>query len=201
MRRGSFARGRAFDIRMRVVISIFLSVVTATSSLGQWTRIPVETKTSLRGLSVVNENIIWASGTDGTFLNTVDGGKNWTVGKISGAENLDFRDIEAFDANTAYVLSIGNGDSSRIYKTSDGGKSWRLQFKNTNEKAFFDALAFSDSQNGIAMSDPVEGFYFLIATNNGGETWKRIGEDKMPRAINGEAAFAASGTCLITQGA
>ena len=162
----------------------------------QWKKHPVETKASLRGLSVVNEKVIWASGTGGTFLRTIDGGKTWTIGKVAGAEALDFRDVEAFDAETAYVLSIGEGENSRIYKTTDGGKSWKLQFKNSNPKAFFDALAFWDKTHGIAMSDPVDGKYLLLKTVDG-ENWQVLDNEKMPPAKSGEAAFAASGTCLI----
>lgn len=177
-------------------LTFALFVLTADA---QWQKQSVDTKASLRGLSVVDENIIWASGTNGTFLRTIDGGKNWIVGKVSDAEKLDFRDIEAFDADTAYVLSIGEGENSRIYKTVDGGKNWKLQFKNTNPKAFFDALDFWDEKHGIAMSDPVNGKYLLIETQDG-ETWKVLDNAKMPNAKTGEAAFAASGTCLLTNG-
>jgi len=179
-----------------LLITIFLSILTATA---QWQKQSVGTKASLRGLSVVNEKIIWASGTGGTFLKTIDAGKSWTVGKVPVAEKLDFRDVEAFDADTAYLLSIGEGESSRIYKTVDGGKNWKLQFQNKNPKAFFDALAFWDAKNGIAMSDPVNGKYLLLKTEDG-ETWKILDDEKMPNAKEGEAAFAASGTCLITNG-
>jgi photosystem II stability/assembly factor-like uncharacterized protein len=166
----------------------------------QWIKQDVNTTASFRGLSVVNEKIVWASGTGGTVIRTIDGGETWNVIVVPGAEKLDFRDIEAFDANTAYILSIGNGDSSRIYKTTDGGKTWNLQFKNTNEKAFFDAIACWDKNNCIAMSDPVDGKFPLIETTNGGKSWQPIDTAKMPPAKDGEAAFAASGTCLITQG-
>ncbi len=185
---------------MKSFIFVVISVFLALNVDGQWQKQTVETDASFRGLSVVNSKVIWASGTGGTFIRTIDGGQNWTVGVIPGAEKLDFRDIEAFDANVAYVISIGNGDSSRIYKTADAGKSWELQFTNNDEKAFFDAIAFWDKDNGIAMSDPVGEFYYLIATKDGGKTWRQVGEDKMPRAKPGEAAFAASGTCLITNG-
>ncbi|MBA2495212.1 MAG: glycosyl hydrolase [Acidobacteria bacterium] len=181
-------------------ILFFIFVLFVLPANAQWQKQSVKTNASLRGLSVVNENIIWASGTGGTFLKTTDGGKTWEVGKVPDAEKLDFRDIEAFSANTAYLLSIGEGENSRIYKTTDGGKTWKLQFKNTNKKAFFDALAFWDKDNGIAMSDPVDNKYLLISTNDGGETWKPLSNDKMPSAKEGEAAFAASGTCLIIQG-
>ncbi len=192
----------AFAIFRNMKIFILLSTIIlfAANAEAQWQKQSVNTKASLRGLSVVNQNVIWASGTSGTYLRTIDGGKNWKVGKVPDADKLDFRDVEAFDANTAYLLSIGNGESSRIYKTIDGGVTWKLQFKNTNEKAFFDALAFWDKNNGIAMSDPVDDKYVLISTDDGGQNWKPVSTDKMPNAKQGEAAFAASGTCLLTYG-
>ena len=186
---------------MKIFLLFFAFLILVVKADAQsWQKQIVNTTASLRGLSVVNDKIIWASGTGGTFLKTTDGGKNWTVGKVPDAEKLDFRDVEAFDANTAYLLSIGNGETSRIYKTTDGGATWKLQFKADSEKIFLDALAFWDKNNGLAMGDPADGFYFLLSTNDGGATWKRTGTDKMPRAKEGEAAFAASGTCLITNG-
>ncbi len=175
-------------------ITVFTSIVRA-----QWQKQTVDTKASLRGLSVVSDRIVWASGTGGTVLRTVDGGKTWSVIKVPDGEKLDFRDVEAFDENTAYILSIGDGENSRIYKTVDGGKTWKLQFKNTNPKAFFDALAFWDATHGMAMSDPVDGKYILLKTIDG-ETWQIADTEKMPSAKTGEAAFAASGTCLLTYG-
>ena len=183
---------------MKLAAVIFMFSALGTSA--QWIRRSVDTTASLRGLSVVDEKVIWASGTGGTFLRTADGGKTWKVMTVPGAEKLDFRDIEAFDANRAYVLSVGNGENSRIYKTTDGGENWKLQFTNKTEKAFFDAIACWDKNNCIAMSDPVDGHYVLIETSDGGAKWKPIVSDKMPAAKDGEAAFAASGTCLITHG-
>jgi len=166
----------------------------------QWVKQTVNTSAGFRGLAVVNEKVVWASGTGGTVIRTTDGGANWNVIKVPDAGKLDFRDIEAFDAKTAYILSIGNGDSSRIYKTTDGGATWKLQFTNTDKKAFFDAIACWDGNNCIAMSDPVDGEYVFIATKDGGTNWKPVVSNQMPAAKDGEAAFAASGTCLITQG-
>ena len=171
---------------MKIFVFIFLLLMFFSNSNAQWTKQIVDTKASLRGLAVVSEKVIWASGTGGTVLRSIDGGKNWSVNKVPEAEKLDFRDIEAFDADTAYILSIGPGESSRIYKTTDGGKSWKLQFKNTNEKAFFDAVAFWDKTHGIAMSDPVDGKYVLIETTDG-ETWKPLDTSQMPNAASGSA--------------
>lgn len=169
-----------------------------TSVSAQWVKQTVNTTASFRGLSVVNEKVVWASGTGGTVIRTIDGGKTWNIMTVSGAEKLDFRDIEAFDANTAYILSIGNGDSSRIYKTVDGGKAWKLQFKNDDPKKFFDAMACRDSAHCIAISDPVDGGFPIVVTYNGIK-WEKFSGD-MLSAQPGEAAFAASGTCLIAFG-
>lgn len=179
------------------LIFIFLMLFTITNA--QWQKQNVDTKASLRGLSVVNSNVIWASGSSGTVLRTVDGGKNWQVIKVPDAEKLDFRDIEAFDTETAYILSIGEGESSRIYKTIDGGKTWQLKLKVENPKVFLDAFAFWDSRSGIVMSDPVDGKFLIYLTYDGWETKQKVSE-KIPMATDGEAAFAASGTCLIIQG-
>ena len=123
----------------------------------------------------------------------------WETLVIAGADSLDFRDIQAFDQNTAFVLSIGSGDQSRIYKTSDGGKIWQRQFTNSDPKAFYDCFAFWDSTHGIAVSDSVDGKFPLIATSDG-MTWNPVAVKNMPAALPSEGAFAASGTCIATFG-
>ncbi len=185
---------------LKQICSIAACLLVATAVQAQWRQQSINTDASFRGLSAVNENVAWVSGTKGTVGRTTDGGKTWEVMHVPDAEQLDFRDIEAFSGNVAYVLSIGNGAASRIYKTTDGGKTWKLQFKNTEEKAFFDAIAFWDEQHGMAMSDPVDGRFVLITTNDGGATWKPIPPAQIPPALTGEGGFAASGTCLVTQG-
>jgi photosystem II stability/assembly factor-like uncharacterized protein len=153
-----------------------------------------------RGLCVASPKIVWVSGTRGTYARTTDGGANWTVGTVPGAEKLDFRDVEAFGECTAYLLSAGLGEEARIYKTTDGGKTWSLQFKNLDREVFFDAIAFWDDKNGIALADPVKGHFQLIVTDDGGANWKRLAAEDLPPALPNEGAFAASGTCLVTHG-
>jgi photosystem II stability/assembly factor-like uncharacterized protein len=158
------------------------------------------TSVRLRGVSAVSTSVAWASGSNGTFARTDDGGATWTTAVVPGAEDMDFRDIEAFDARTAYLLSIGAGTRSRIYKTTDGGRSWALQFKNLNPNAFFDSMAFWDENSGIVMGDPIDGRFVIVRTFDGGLTWINVPSRNLPPALPGEAAFAASGTCLVTQG-
>jgi len=184
---------------MRLIIALTL-LLSPVAGSAQWIRQTLNSTASFRGLSVVDQRVVWASGTGGTVIRTADGGNTWTVTTVPGAEKLDFRDIEAFDANTAYILSIGNGDASRIYKTTDGGKTWQVQFQNDDPKKFFDAIACWDRDNCIAMSDPVERIFPLITTSDGGSHWSFITPKVPPAAKQDEAAFAASGTCLITQG-
>lgn len=185
-------------LKQMLLIATCLWLTTAITA--QWQKQFINTEASFRGLSAVNQNIAWVSGTNGTVGRTIDGGEKWEVIRVSDALQLDFRDIEAFSANLAYILSIGKGDASRIYKTTDGGKTWKLQFKNEQPEAFFDAIAFWDEQHGIAMSDPVDGRFVIIRTDDGGANWKPIPPEQIPPAINGEGGFAASGTCLFTQG-
>jgi photosystem II stability/assembly factor-like uncharacterized protein len=155
--------------------------------------------TNLRGVSVTETSIgkyaVWASGTKGTVLRSADEGKTWTQLHVAGADDLDFRDIEAFGEETAYVMSSGDGEKSRIYKTTDGGKSWALQYTDKRPGFFLDSLACDSSTHCFALSDPVEG-KFLILTTDAGQHWKELPRDKMPAALPTEGAFAASGTAI-----
>jgi photosystem II stability/assembly factor-like uncharacterized protein len=177
-----------------------LLAFVASVAYSDWQRQSIRTDSDFRGVCAVSPKIAWVSGTKGTYGRTTDVGKTWSVGVVSGAEKLDFRDVEAFSESTAYLLSAGPGESSRIYKTTDGGKTWALQFKNAEPNAFFNAIAFWDETNGIALSDPVKGRFLLIVTDDGGKNWKQLPEKNLPKALPSEGAFAASGTCLFTHG-
>jgi photosystem II stability/assembly factor-like uncharacterized protein len=172
-----------------------------TIAYGQWQQQTISTDADFRGLCAVSPNIVWVSGTKGTYGRTTDGGKTWSAGTVPDAEKLDFRDVKAFGDATAYLLSAGPGEDSRIYKTADGGKTWALQFKNFDREEFFDAMAFWDDKKGIAVSDPVKGQFQLIVTNDGGTNWKLLPARSLPLALSDEGAFAASGSCLVTHGA
>ena len=174
----------------------FLAFFAAALAL-TWTAQVSNTKAGLRGLRAVSSRVVWASGTKGTFLVTTDSGAHWRAGVVPGAEAVDFRDVEAFDAQTAYLLSIGTGPASRLYLTRDGGQSWKLLFTNPDAAGFFDALAFWDSQHGIILGDPVAGHFVIFTTSDGGQSWSR---QQTPAALPGEGAFAASGTCLQAGG-
>jgi photosystem II stability/assembly factor-like uncharacterized protein len=176
-----------------------VAAMAVSAAHAQWQPQAIDTDANFRGLSVVNAKIAWVSGTKGTYGRTTDGGRTWAAGTVPDAGKLDFRDVEAFGESTAYLLSAGPGADSRIYKTTDGGKTWTLQFQNADPDAFYDAIAFWDDKHGLALSDPVKGRFPLLATDDGGGDWKPLSA-ALPPALPNEGAFAASGTCLVTNG-
>ncbi|MEU9732853.1 oxidoreductase [Streptomyces sp. NPDC048002] len=153
-----------------------------------------------RGLAAVDRDTAWLAGSAGTVLRTTDGGASWRNVSPPGAGDLQFRDVEAFDARRAVVLAIGEGEASRIYRTEDGGATWTETFRNTDARAFYDCVAFFDRRHGLAMSDPVDGRFRILSTADGGRTWTVLPSAGMPAALEGEAGFAASGQCLVTAG-
>lgn len=153
------------------------------------------TKSSLRGMSVVNDKIIWVSGNNGTVGKSSDGGTTWEWLTVKGFEKRDFRDIEAFDKNTAIILAIA--EPAHILRTTDGGQNWNIVFTDSSKGMFLDAMDFHNKKHGLVVGDPVAGKIFLASTKNKGKTWTSFSGEKKQRrwvANEGEAFFASSGT-------
>ena len=171
-----------------LVVSQFLSLTSLDSGVNA----------SFRGLSVVNNSVVWVSGTGGTVLRTVDGGANWENVSVPNMDKTDFRDVEGFDKNTAIVMGIAS--PARFYKTTDRGQNWKLVYFDDREEVFFDGMSFWNKRNGIAFSDPVNGRHLLIRTTDGGDTWEEIPADGIPEKLDPEFGFAASGTGMPVKG-
>ncbi len=155
----------------------------------------------LRGLSAVSRDVAWASGSGGTVLRTTDGGRSWRDVSPPGTAALEFRDIEALGARSAVILSIGPGEDSRIYRTDDAGATWTETFRNDHPDAFYDCVTFfAGGRHGLALSDPVDGRFRILSTSDAGRSWRVLPDDGMPPAQPGDAAFAASGQCLVSAG-
>ncbi|WP_192347358.1 YCF48-related protein [Algoriphagus sp. Y33] len=160
-----------------------------------WDILETPVESSLRGLSPLTNEIAWASGSNGVWLRTIDGGKTWDHGVVADLDTVDFRSIHAFDAMTAIVVSAGQ--PAVIYKTEDGGESWVLKHQE-NENAFLDGISFASNTRGFVVGDPSDGKWTILQTANQGNTWYPI--DSLPGAVDGEAAFAASATSLLAEG-
>ena len=178
------------------------TAVPAATALPAWRDVspPGAADRQFRGLAAVSSKVAWLAGTEGTVLRTVDGGKNWADVSPRGLpDTLQFRDVEALDAQRAVALTIGEGTDSRVYRTVNGGRTW-TSFTNPDPKAFYDCIAFFTPSEGIALSDPVDGRFRIARTTDGGLHWSVQSTAGMPAALTGEFAFAASGTCLVTSG-
>jgi len=177
---------------------VLLFAILSTSDLAQNVELlNTSSKSSLRGITVVDAKTIWVSGDAATVLRSTDGGSTWSNVSPPNAGELDFRDVEAFDAEVAYVMSAGQGPKSRIFKTMDGGKTWKQQFLTFQPKYFFDCFAFWDRDHGIAIGDPIGNHFSTLETHDGGEHWALI--TSLPQILQTEAAFA-TGTCIATSG-
>ena len=150
---------------------------------------------SFRGLSVVNDRLLWVSGNKGTVGRSTDGGKSFQWMTVKGHEKRDFRDIEAFDAVTAVILAVDS--PGLILRTFDGGKSWQEVYRDNRSGIFLDALHFRNKDEGMAVGDPIDGKILLLRTSDGGRSWQPY-PNTYPAPIEGEAFFAASGGNIVT---
>ena len=198
--------------RISLLVAVFGLVATSLAFAGgrreyAWQLTPTGSSATFRGVSAVNERTAWVSGWDGDVgkvLRTTDRGASWQSVGPPDAIGLQFRDVEAFDGDTALIMSIpaptaNTPDRFRIYRTTNGGQTWTLVFQNTEPTAFYDCIAFFDKHRGVALSDPINGRFRILATSDGGRTWRIVNAD-MPPALPMEFAFSASGQCITTAG-
>lgn len=181
---------------------ITVALVASTTARAQWVPQQSGTTAEFRGLVAVSSSIVWASGTHGRIAHTTNGGSTWTIDSLPEASALDFRAIAPRSARQAWVVSAGPAENgqAQIFRTTDG-THWEKQFSTQQKGVFIDAIAFWDDSHGIAMSDPVDAKLFILVTDDGGRHWNQVPTDAAPPVLPGEGAFAASGTCLIVQGA
>jgi photosystem II stability/assembly factor-like uncharacterized protein len=192
---------------MRFVLSL-LSLFFGASVQAQWWQVQASgLDTNLRGVSVarvpeakgVAAFAVWASGSNGVILKSIDEGKTWQRLHVAGGDALDFRGIVAFNASAAYVMSSGEGEKSRIYKTTDGGETWKLQLTDKHKEFFLDAIACLTEAHCFALGDPINGKFVMLNTTDG-EHWGLLATYQMPASLLGEGAFAASNSCLLVSG-
>jgi len=172
----------------------------AQSTEPYWQHVPTGTQASLRGISSVDDSVCWVGGSEGVVCRTKDGGKTWQRIFILPEDSLDFRDVEALDADRAILMSAGPGETSRIFLLDAGGEQWQEVLVNKDPKGFFNGMAFWDDKRGILAGDPIDEYPFFLQTQDGGKTWQRIPPSILPTIKEGEYGFAASGSHITTQG-
>ena len=181
---------------MKSITAIIIFISFFSFQTQSQTLIPLASgkNTSLRGLSVVDDTVAWASGSKGWTARSINGGKTWIWKQILGYENLDFRDIEAFSANRALLLSAGT--PAVILLTTDGGSVWKEVYRNDSPEIFLDGMDFWDAERGLIYGDPIKSKLVLLKTSNGGVNWENISQNNTINLMVGEASFAASGTAI-----
>jgi photosystem II stability/assembly factor-like uncharacterized protein len=185
-----------------IIIALLLTAFLPALSQNNPTQSPAPTPgiqllttgphSSLRGLSAVDDKIVWVSGSGGTVGKSLDSGRTWTWMTVPGYEKRDFRDIEAFDAKTAVIMAIA--EPAHILKTKDGGKTWKLVYENKTPGMFLDAMEFWNINSGIVVGDPINGRFFVTRSFDGGDSWQDIPFKYSTAADSGEGCFASSGT-------
>src|SRR5256714_11853105 len=194
--------------KMRAMRLLLLLWLLSAPLEAQWWK--VETSgidTNLRSVSVARASnakgaspwVVWASGSNGVILESADEGETWKRLHMAGGDALDFRGIVAFNATTAYVMSSGEGERSRIYKTTDGGETWDLPYTNKRKEFFLDSIACLSETHCFALSYPIDGKFLLLRTTDS-DNWNQLPSGSMPAALPREGAFAASNTCLAPSG-
>ncbi|KAJ4291665.1 hypothetical protein N0V90_009560 [Kalmusia sp. IMI 367209] len=197
-----------------------LLIVVSTSgptsySTNKWQPKPIvisnaNVTAGFRGLSVVSDEIVWVSGTSNSVYQTTNGGRTWSDLTITHNETftnetgtypviLDFRDIQAFSAHVAVAMAAGDGtlNETSVWHTEDGGRHWRKS-KTPKDPVFYDSLALENPSHGLLLQDATNattGSLGLLETHDGGKSWKEVTTTGLE--AKGQAAFAASGTCII----
>lgn len=108
---------------------------------------------------------------------------------------VNFRSLAA--SNTSiFALSIGS--PALLYKIDFDAV--KLVYQENHPKAFYDSIDFWNAKEGIAIGDPTDDCMSIIITRNGGDTWTKLSCNNLPKAKDGEAAFAASDTNIAIVG-
>lgn len=155
--------------------------------------------TSIRALSIPNENTIWASGSKGTIALSIDGGNNFEWKQVKGYEERDFRALHAWNNKEAIIAAIAS--PAIVLKTKDGGDHWYKVYENKDSLMFLDALYFKDEWNGSIVGDPIKHSIFLMNTVDKGEHWQEVPTSYFKDTLKeGEAFFASSNSNIAYAG-
>jgi len=188
----------------RLPLAVFFALFGCSHVKAQWWSVQTSgADSNLRGVSTANASdakgvpspVVWVSGSNGVILRSLDEGKTWKRLHVQGGDKLDFRGLVAFSDKTAYLMSSGEGDKSRIYKTADGGQTWEMQYADSRKPFFLDAISCASETACFALADPMDGKFLILETRDG-RRWASLPPENLPAALPSEGAFAASNSCL-----
>lgn len=156
----------------------------------------LEDSISIRALEVMPGSVGFA-GSGGLFGTYTPSDRRVRTGRQ--AFEGTYPDFRAVAHTSADFFMLSAGDPALLYKTGDNGQM-ELVYHESGPGVFYDALAFWDNQNGVAVGDAKDGCLSILLTRDGGHSWSRIPCDRLPPALPGEGAFAASNTNIAIAG-
>ena len=156
----------------------------------------LEDSISIRAIEIMGEDVAFA-GSNGAY-GIYNSAKDEVRVSRQQYDSIfpEFRAV-AGTSEDFFMLSVAN--PALLYKTGDAGQM-ELVYKEEGENVFYDAMTFWNDKDGIAMGDPVEDCLSVIITRDGGKSWKKLPCDQLPKAAEGEAAFAASNANIAVEG-
>lgn len=180
------------------IIKIVLVLLLVNLKINAQTPIKILTEkkgVSLRGLSIPSQKVIWASGSKGSIVKSVNGGESFEWLQLKGYESRDFRAIHAWNENEVVIVAVAA--PAIILKTMDGGVHWKKVYENTDTSMFLDAIAFKNATEGTVIGDPINDTIFMLHTKDRGANWERTKGSYWKSNVNkGEAFFASSNSNL-----
>ncbi|MEZ6141572.1 MAG: YCF48-related protein [Zavarzinella sp.] len=114
----------------------------------------------------------WAVNSDGTIVNTIDGGVSWNI--QHSAPGVYFRCISFADSSNGWAGTLSR--SRRLFQTADGGNNW-TRVTNLPADAPVAICGISVVNNQVVYGSGTnrpEDFPGIIKTTDGGTTWSAI---------------------------
>ncbi|EOA83659.1 hypothetical protein ACJQWK_00096 [Exserohilum turcicum] len=197
---------------MKLLTALFYTASLALTCAAQNEGLKWVTSPTLRkdvqylGMSAINKDVVWLSGTHGTIIRTTDGGAHWedVPSPVNASEkySVTFKAIHAFSDKFAVVLADGAGSHSRIFLTGNAGERWRQTFTNNEQAANYQCMGFGSTDGrramGVAASGPVNGRLRLIQTIDAGETWTPVSQAKFPLTEPDEKLLPVSSCVTVS---
>jgi photosystem II stability/assembly factor-like uncharacterized protein len=188
------------------VLTVFVSCKTSvynvkTGNSSEFKSVVIDTlfqdKISIRAI-LIDANKVWFAADKGRFgFFNLDNNQKFESTIIKDSLKLEFRS-NAKTKKHIFILNVG--DPALLYQISKDGKETKLVYQENHEKVFYDSMQFWNDREGIAMGDPIADCLNIIITRDGGNSWNKVPSTKLPKVIDGEAAFAASNTNIVIKG-
>jgi photosystem II stability/assembly factor-like uncharacterized protein len=125
---------------------------------------PLPSGARIFAIQAVDRHTIWATGSGGSIIRSLDGGATWSA--VPTGSNQDLVALSVVDLQTLWAA----GNDGTVVTSVDGGTSWTAQsapFPAPYSNAEVVALAAADKQTAYACTTTT-GIY---KTTNGGHAW------------------------------